>query len=80
MMVGPVEAERRAPIVADDHDRGLRADHRIDESPEKSAMGRETVCLRTGMLQLVGIPHADQIRRDAAAEPGHFRHDIAPQV
>ncbi len=40
----------------------------------------ELVALRTGMLELFGIAHADQIKRDAPSQVPDMRHDVAPQV
>ena len=33
-----------------------------------------------GVLELVGIPHADQVAGDQAAEAGAMRHHIAPEI
>ena len=64
MMVGPVEAERRAPVVHHEHDGFRRPDHRIDEGCKIFAVGRETVSVGIRIWQFGGIAHADQIRCD----------------
>jgi hypothetical protein len=38
VMIGPIEAERGAPIMADEHDRAIPADRSLDETPQKFAM------------------------------------------
>ena len=64
MMVGPVEGEGRAPIVADQHNGPVAADHRVDEAPQKFAVGGEAVGVGTGIVELLRIAHADQVGRD----------------
>jgi hypothetical protein len=79
-MVGPVEAERRAPVVHHE-DNAVRApDYRIDEGSEISAVGRETIGVGIGIWQFGGIAHADQVRRDQPAAPLKFGNDVAPQI
>ena len=43
-------------------------------------MFHKAVPLRAAVVQLVRIPHADEVRHDAAAQPGEVRSDAAPQV
>src|SRR6516164_2922304 len=78
-MVRPVEAERRAPIMADEHQRAM-PDHGLDKAPQKVPMRHKAVGIGTGVRELVGIAHAEQIRRHAAAEPSNFGDDVAPEV
>ena len=52
--VGPVETERRAPVVDHEQDFLRRPDHRIDESGEIVAMSDEAIGVGGGIGQLAG--------------------------
>ena len=43
-------------------------------------MGAIAVSFGAGICELVGLTHPYEIKRDAAAEAGNFRHHIAPQI
>ena len=43
-------------------------------------MLHEAIALRPRVVELVGIAHADQVRRDAAAEAREVGDDVPPQV
>ena len=79
MPVGPVKAERRAPVV--DHEHHVLFDpERFEQGIEITGVLGEGVAVRSRVVQLVGVAHADQVRRQAMPEAGHRRHDVAPQV
>jgi hypothetical protein len=80
MMIGPVEAERRTPIVDNENDRAVLADRSVDKAPQEFPMGSKAISLGAGRIELVGIAHADQIRRQTPAEPRYLRHDVTPEI
>ena len=49
MVIGPIKAERRTPIMDHERDGLAGADHRVDEAGEIFAMGGETVGIRPGL-------------------------------
>ena len=63
-----------------EHERAIPPDHSIDKAPKKFAVRRKPVGIGAGVFELFGVAHADQVRRHAAAEPGHLRHDVAPEI
>src|SRR5438067_3302990 len=66
--------------MRDQHHRPLRPDNGVDKAPQEIAMRRKAVGEGAGIVELVAIAHADQVRRDAMPEPRHLRHDIAPEI
>jgi hypothetical protein len=80
VMVGPVEAECRAPIVHHKHDGFRRPDDSVDEGCKIFAVGREAVGFRAGIWQFGGIAHADQIGQDQPAASLQFGNDVAPEI
>ena len=78
MAARPVEAERRAPVVHDERD--VRADiERLEAARRGSAVLDEAVASGR-RRELVGVAHADQVGRDAAALVCEVRHHVAPEV
>ena len=57
-----------------------RTCHRIDESPEISAVSGEAIGIGTGRSQLGGIAHADQIRHDQPAQTFQLGDNVAPEI
>ena len=80
MMVGPVETERRPPIVNHEQDFLSWPNHRIDEASQMIAMRGEAVGVGSHVRQLARIAHADQIRRDQAAFSFKLGNDVAPEI
>jgi hypothetical protein len=66
--------------MADHGDRLVRAYDRVDKAPQVVAMRVKAVGVRAWIFELIGIAHADQVGRQAAAASGDLRHDIAPQI
>ena len=44
------------------------------------AMLDKPVTVRSGIVQLVGLSHANQVNGYAATVPGQLRHDIPPEI
>jgi hypothetical protein len=64
MAVGPIEAQRRAPVV--DHERYSLSDTELFEQRiEVAAVFDERVRRGPTVGELGGIAHADEVRRDA---------------
>src|SRR5260221_13386149 len=77
--VGPVEAEPRAPVVDDQGD-ALTHPEVLQQGVEIATVLDEAVRPGTGVRQLVGVTHADQVRRDAASEGLQVGQHVPPQV
>ena len=80
VMIGPVEAECRAPVVHHEQDRLRWTDHGIDEGREIVAVGDEAIGVGTRIRQFAGIAHANQIRHDQPAASRKLGHNIAPKI
>ena len=77
--VRPVEAEGRAPVVHDPDD--VRRDAEGGEGAvEVLAVLDESVPSRPGVVELLGVAHADEVEGDAARQRCHARHDVAPEI
>ena len=72
----PVEAARRAPIVADEHD-ALGEAKRVEPRVEVTGVVGEPV---RAVRRLAGVAHADEVGGEAARLSGQVRDDVAPQV
>ena len=77
--VGPVEAERRAPVVEHEDD-AVAEGQRIPQCVQVLALFGEGVALRTRRFELGGVAHADQVAGDQAPEAAAVRHHVAPQI
>ncbi len=75
---GPVETQRRSPVVHDECHALLQSE-RIEEPVQIAPVLSERVRTRIGVGQLSGVAHADQIGRYAATELLHVGNDISPQ-
>src|SRR5439155_18550543 len=69
-----VEAKRRPPVVNDE--RHVPQAQRIDEAVDIAGMVEEAV-VKVGF---VGLSHADQVERDAAADGRDVRYDVSPEI
>ena len=80
MAIRPVEAQGPSPVVQDERQR-LRSDHLIKEGIKVAGVAHEAVAIRLGAgRDLVGVAHADEIRRDQPAVGGlEVRQDASPQ-
>ena len=73
---GPVEAERGAPVV--DHEGEVVAEvHAVEPGVEPLGVVDEAVGAGG---RGAGLPHADQVGREAARDVGAVGHDVAPEV
>src|SRR5262249_41066252 len=63
--IGPVEAESRTPVVDDQGD-ALGQIKGFEQGVEVTAQLNESIRTRPAVRQLVGIPHADMVGRNAA--------------
>src|SRR5258708_17110731 len=79
MTAGPIEAEGGAPVMNDKGDVLGQAQlfkPRIEIPP----MLEQRITVGTRIWKLVGIAHADQVGRKAAAKADAVRYDVAPDV
>ncbi len=66
MAIGPVETERRSPIVTDQRD-VVRDTEGFQSGIEIRAMLHEGVAFGARTIELVRVSHADEIQGNAAA-------------
>ncbi|COV78766.1 Uncharacterised protein [Mycobacterium tuberculosis] len=79
MLVSPVEAERRAPVVQ--HQYHVVAEvERIPEREQKVSLLAIAIAVGSRWAELVRRAHPDQIAGHQPAQPFQVRHDVAPQV
>src|SRR5262249_48679271 len=76
---GPVESERRPPVVYDKR-HVLASVESVERLIEMAAVLLERVRSWTAVGQLVRIAHPDQIWRYAASQSPDVRYDVAPDV
>src|SRR5262249_22070227 len=79
MPVRTVKAQARAPVVEDKGD-ALANAQSLKQRFEVATMLDEPIRAGPAVGKLVGIPHSDQVRRNAAAQRLQIRYDVAPQV
>jgi hypothetical protein len=64
--VGPVEAERRTPVMDDQGDPLVHIQG-LEQGVEVAAVLDEAIRVAATIRQLLGVAHADQVRGDTAA-------------
>ena len=79
MVVGPVEPQHGAPVVQDQHDVVAEIE-RVPQREEMIALFAVVVAAGSGVRELVGGAHTDQVAGDEPAESFEVRHDISPQI
>ena len=77
VVIGPIEAERGAPVVKHQgdvigHAQGFESGIKI------AAMLEESVGVGAGVIEFVRITHANEIGGKASSQVFDVRHDVAP--
>jgi hypothetical protein len=80
MAIGPVESQRRTPVVNDQHDLLAWSDKLVDQRPKIGPVRLERVGLWAGIRQFLGLTHSDQIGRDEAATAAKLGDDVSPEI
>jgi hypothetical protein len=77
MTASPVETECRTPVV--DHQRYAVGDVELfKQSLEEMTVFYQAVGAFSAIGELLGIPHPDQVRSQAASEMPDLGDDVAP--
>ena len=79
MLLRPVKAECGAPVVYDQGDPAADA-QRLPGCKQILTMFDVAITVRTRIIQLVRIAHADEIDRNAASLVRQVGHDITPEI
>ena len=76
--LGPIETQTRAPVVDDQGD--VVGDATGREQPVKvPPVFDEAIAPGSGIIELVRVSHADQVRCDDASESFGVGHDVPPE-
>ena len=76
--VGPVEAERRSPVVKDEG-HVLGRSYGLEPGVEVAAVLYEAIRARSGVRQLVGVAHPEEVGRQATPQGRQVRDHRPPE-
>ena len=68
VLVGPVEPERRTPVVQNEY-HPLTEVEFVPQCEQVLTLFGVVVTIGSGVVELVGAAHADQVARDESAQP-----------